>query len=291
MNYLCFDVGGTFVKYAVLTDHAAFIEKGKYPTHSEVPDQFFADMATVAKRFPDIAGVGISFPGFVDPATGVAKRAGALGQLDGFDLVAHFKQALGNEALPVAIDNDAKCAALAELLNGNAMDVRNFAVLTLGTGVGCGIVLDGKVLHGGHFRAGEFGMSITDFQAQGYATLHDMAATSSLVRAFAKAKGLPFEQASGEMIMADLQDPVTNKVVRTWAQHVAVAIFNLVATIDPERILIGGGISKNPKILPFIEAALNENPFWGEFHTDLALCKHDNDAGLLGALYIALQNH
>ncbi|MFD1392450.1 ROK family protein [Lacticaseibacillus jixianensis] len=289
MNYLCYDVGGTFVKYAVVQEDGTFVSKSKFPTRADNAEQFFGDLAKVAASAPaDIAGIGVSFPGFVDPHTGVAKRAGALGHLDGVNLIAAFQAQL-KRPLPIAIENDAKCAALAEMLNGNATDVKNFAVITLGTGVGCGIVLDGRVLHGGHFRAGEFGMSITDYGQRGYATLHDLAATSSLVKAYAQAKGLPVAEASGEAIMANLADPTTETVVRQWAAHVAIAIFNLVATLDPERVLIGGGISKNPKILPYIKDALADIPFWTDYQTDVALCKHDNDAGLLGALAIAKQ--
>lgn len=289
MNYLCYDVGGTFVKYAVLQQDGTFVSKGKYPTREKTADLFFGDLAKVAEQAPaDIAGIGISFPGFVNPHTGVVSRAGALGDLNGVNLIKETQARL-NLALPVAVDNDAKCAALAELLNGNATDVKDFAVLTLGTGVGCGIVQNGRVLHGGHFRAGEFGMGITDFSKRGYATLHDLAATSSLVRDYARAKHVAKKKVTGEAIMANLSDPTTERVVRDWANYVAIAIFNLVTTLDPERVLIGGGISKNPKILPYIKDALEKIPSWDDYRTDVALCKHDNDAGLLGALYIAEQ--
>ncbi|WP_225046595.1 ROK family protein [Lacticaseibacillus kribbianus] len=290
MSYLCYDVGGTFVKYATFDAQNHFLTKGKYPTHSDDPEQFFADMADIANQNPDVEAIGISFPGFIDVTTGVAVRAGALGQLDGYNLIDHFKAHLTHK-VPVAVENDAKCAALAEGLNGNAQGLDDYAVLTLGTGVGCGLVVNGKLVHGKHFRAGEYGMSVTDFTTRGFATLHDMASTSALVRAYAKLKGIAYEDASGEQLMGELADPAVNQVVEDWADHVAVAIYNLVATTDPERILIGGGISKNPKILPFIEAALEKNPFWvKDYRTPVVLCKHDNDAGLLGALAVAQQS-
>ncbi|WP_461225293.1 ROK family protein [Lacticaseibacillus suihuaensis] len=290
MSYLCFDVGGTFVKYATFDADANFLSKGKYPTRCEDPEQFFADMAAIANADPAITAIGISFPGFIDVTTGVAVRAGALGQLDGYNLIEHFAAHLDRQ-LPIHVENDAKCAALAEGLNGNAVGLTDYAVLTLGTGVGCGLVINGNLVHGKHFRAGEYGMSVTDFTTRGFATLHDMASTSSLVRAFAKSKGVAYEATSGEALMADLANPTTRQVVEDWADHVAVAIYNLVATTDPERILIGGGISKNPLILPFIEAALEKNPFWvKDYRTPVVLCKHDNDAGLLGALAVAKQH-
>lgn len=288
MSYLCFDVGGTFVKYGLFDDDAKFLMKSKYPTHADNPELFFADMAAIANAEAEVEAVGISFPGFVDPDTGIAARAGALGAMDGMNLIAEFKAHLQRE-LPVVIDNDAKCAALAEMLNGGAVGVKDFAVLTLGTGVGCGIVLNGQVLHGHHFRAGEFGMSITDFSKNGFATLHDLAATSALVKAYANSKHVPVRDVSGEKLMADLASSDTVAVLEQWAQYVAVAVFNLVATIDPELVLIGGGISKNPEVLRYIQSALAKNPFWTDYRTTVALCQHDNDAGLIGALALIQQ--
>lgn len=288
MKYLCFDVGGTFVKYAVFNENSEFLLKNKYPTDSTTPDKFFEQMAIVANQYDNLEAIGISFPGFINIKTGVAVRAGALGELDGQNIVAELQTRLTNP-VPIAIENDAKCAALAEKLNGNAQDVHDFAVITLGTGVGGGIVINNKILHGIGFRAGEFGMMITDYSSKGMATLHDLASTSALVTHYAEVKNLPVSQVSGEQIMADLADPQTNQVVEKWAQHVAIAIFNLVATNAPQRILIGGGISQNPLIMPFIKKGLQKIPFWHDYQVEIGTCAHYNDSGLIGAMYLVTQ--
>ncbi|MFD1410304.1 ROK family protein [Lapidilactobacillus gannanensis] len=286
MKFLCFDVGGTFVKYALFNEQADFLAKDKYPTDSSTPDKFFTQMAQIASQYDDLTAIGISFPGFINTETGVAVRAGALGQLDGQNIVAALQAKL-NHPVPIAIENDAKCAALAEKLNGNAQDVHDFAVITLGTGVGGGIVINDEVLHGEGFRADEFGMMVTDYTSRGVATLHDLASTSALVKSYATAKKLPVDQVSGEQIMADLANPETKAIVENWAVHVAIAIFNLVVTNAPQRILIGGGISQNPLVMPFIKAALKKMPSWSDFHADVVVCAHHNDSGLIGALALA----
>ena len=291
-KYLCYDVGGTFVKYAIYAEDATVITKGKFKTRVVDANQFFSDLAKIANEQSDLDAIGISFPGFINPNTGEATRAGALYQLDGLNLVDELKTHLNNVALPVVIENDANCAALAEKLNGNAQDVHDFAVVTLGTGVGGGIVINDHVLHGYQYRAGEFGMMLTDYSEHGEATLHDLASTSALVKLYAQTKRLPVESVSGEQIMAEVDtDSQTRTLVDQWANYVAIAIFNLSVTNAPERILIGGGISQNDKLLPIINAALNRIRFWSDFKCDLKTCAHHNDSGLLGALYLAQQIH
>lgn len=287
MRYLCFDIGGTFVKYGIFNENGKFLVKDKYPTNLETPDNFFTRMASIANQYHKLTAIGISFPGFINIETGVAIRAGALGKLDGKNIIAELQTRL-SDSVPIIIENDANCAALAEKFIGNAQDVDNFAVITLGTGVGGGIVINNTVLHGSHFRAGEFGMMITDYSRSGYATLHDLAATSSLLKQVAQIKNVDIQTLTGEQIMSAYdEDQQIQLAVNKWAEFVAIAIFNLVATNDLERILIGGGISQNQKLLPIIKKALEKNPFWNDYRTDINTCRYFNDSGLLGALYIA----
>lgn len=286
MKYLCFDVGGTFVKYALFDQQAHFLKKAKYPTPKTNAQQFFAKMASIANHYLDVEAIGLSIPGFINTETGYAFRAGALEQLDGLYLSQELQTQL-KKKIPIVIENDANCAALAEKLNGNAQDSHDFAVLTLGTGVGGGIVVNDQILHGYHYRAGEFGMMLTDISRRGFATLHDLASTSALVKRYAQNQHCEFKRVSGELIMQQLDRPEVQQIIADWAKYVAVAIFNLVVTNNPQKVLIGGGISQDKRILPFIKQALAAIPFWQDFQVDVDLCRHHNDAGLLGALYLA----
>ena len=85
------------------------------------------------------------------------------------------------------------------------------------------------------------------------------------------------------------KDPETQLVVRQWAHYVALAIYNLAVTINPEKILIGGGISQNTDLLPIINQAIKENPHWADFQVPIETCHYHNDSGLLGALTLIEQ--
>ncbi|MHC5248656.1 ROK family protein [Enterococcus sp. LJL90] len=287
MNYLCFDVGGTFVKYAVLTDEGQFLTKGKMPTNHEEKIFFtsLADCYFTAKNNFQIEGIGLSFPGFINPESGEALLAGALANLHGANIIELLAKEINHE-VPIKIENDANCAALAELAKGNAQDVADFLLITLGTGIGGAIVENREIIHGAGFRAGEFGMMITNFSDSGYQTLHDFASTRALVDQYRQFYQISAEQEiSGEEIFAD-ERLTTKEILRNWSRYVAIAIFNTVTTLNPQKVLLGGGVSQNPQLVPLVEAALQENPHWPDFSVVVEKCFYSNDAGLLGALYL-----
>ncbi|GEK06571.1 ROK family protein [Schleiferilactobacillus harbinensis] len=282
MNVLAFDVGGTFIKYGVFND-GRLGRVAKIPTPRTAAD-FYANLAQVVADQPDLAGIALSFPGFIDTKQQRAIRAGHLFYLDG--------QAIGQELnrrlvkpLPIWLENDANCAAMAEKLSGNAQDVDDFVVITLGTGVGGGIFVNGRILRGHDYRAGEFGMMLTNVDVDPEGTLHDYASTSALVQHYATHFGMTASSVDGRQIIAEQQEPAVAQLIEDWGQRVATAIFNLVATLDPQRVLLGGGISQNPALLPIVHRALHAIRFWDDFQVPLGTCAHHNDAGLYGAYY------
>lgn len=289
---LCFDVGGTYIKYGVFDRKGQWLERGKFPTPNETMDDFFAALVTKITEVEEkiiVTGIGLSFPGFIDPTSGVAIMAGALTPLHGCNILQELQQRLPTH-YPIWIENDANCAALAELAFGNAKEVQDFVLLTLGTGIGGALIQDRKIIHGAGFRAGEFGMMITDFQTSSFKTLHDLASTRGLIDAYRREKQIPAEQPIlGEKIMEEWQEPETQRIITHWADYVALAVYNLAVTMNPEKILIGGGISTEPRLLPLIQEALNKNPHWPDFSVPIETCLYQNDSGLLGARYLIEQ--
>lgn len=290
---LCFDVGGTYIKFGVFTEKNQWLDRGKIKTPSNTRDEFFAALAAKIQEVEQahvIEAIGLSFPGFIDSVNGRAIMAGALAPLHGCAVVQELQQRL-TKPYPIWIENDAKCAALAELSTGNATDVQDFVMITLGTGIGGALVHQRQLIHGNGFRAGEFGMMITDFQASSFATLHDLASTRGLIAAYRRAKAIPeSEEILGETIMQQRSsDPETQEILKQWARYVALAIYNLAITMNPEKILIGGGISQNPDLLAIIKQAINENPHWPDFQVPIETCRYYNDSGLLGALTLIQQ--
>ncbi|WP_313509162.1 ROK family protein [Enterococcus sp.] len=290
---LCFDVGGTYIKFGVFAQDNTWLSQGKIATPHESKEVFFdALLAKIVEieQTATIEGIGLSFPGFIDPEQGVAIMAGALAPIHGCNIIKELQERLKGD-YPIWIENDARCAALAELSSGHATDVQDFVLITLGTGVGGALVHQRKLIRGSGFRAGEFGMMVTDFQASSFATLHDLASTRGLIDAFRQAKSIPInKEILGETIMEQWdKDPETQQIVRQWARYVAIAIYNLAVTMNPEKILIGGGISQNPVLLPIVRQALKDNPHWLDFQVPLETCRYYNDAGLLGALSLIEQ--
>ncbi|MEB6062316.1 ROK family protein [Enterococcus gallinarum] len=289
---LCFDVGGTYIKYGVFDLKGQWLDRGKVPTPNETVDAFFTALVTKINEIEQkktIAEIGLSFPGFIDTTSGVAIMAGALTPLHGCNVLQELQQRLSIH-YPVWIENDANCAALAELDSGNAKELKDFVLLTLGTGIGGALIQDRKIIHGARYRAGEFGMMITDFQTSSFKTLHDLASTRGLIDAYRQKKYLlPEQQILGEQIMQEWSEPETQRIITDWADYVALAVYNLAVTMNPEKILIGGGISTEPRLIPLILKALRKNPYWADFSVPVETCFYQNDSGLLGARYLIEQ--
>lgn len=284
MSILALDVGGTFIKYGVFKKNK-IIEKGEVSTPKDSAADFFKVVGKLISDKKDgLNGVAISLPGFINPQTQIAVRAGALGYLDGSDIGKEIKK-VANFKVAVHVENDANCAAIAEKLAGNAQDVHDFIVVTLGTGVGGAIYINNQLIHGENFSTGEFGMMVTDYSKHGFATIHDFASTRALCDEYARQKGYPIGSIEGYQVMSEIDDPQVRNIVENWSMRVAICLFNLIVTLDPQRILIGGGISKNKDILPLIRDSLSKVSNYNDFATDIENCKFYNDAGLYGAYW------
>ncbi|WP_051348544.1 ROK family protein [Peribacillus kribbensis] len=284
--YIAFDVGGTHVKHGLLNWEGSFLKKGSYPTPCLDLDQFLDQMThaiTEYKKEHAIQGIAISLPGFINIETGYSERAGSIRVLDGKNLKELIEQMTGYQ---VEIENDGNCAALAEKLNGNAEDCQNFICLTIGTGIGGGIFINGRILHGSGYKGGEFGFMLTPPSTESKPFMHGNASTSALIQRYKELKQLKEVEAEGEAVfLAAEKDPEIGELLDTWYKNISYGIFNLAVTLNPEKILIGGGISQREDLIEEILARLNQIPYWDEFNISLEPCKHRNDAGMLGALY------
>lgn len=292
MAVISFDVGGTYVKYGLIED-SHIVQKGKFKTDKVDKDSFLSSLAAKIEELSllaSIKGIGISFPGFIDTVNGVPILAGAITSINGVNIVNEVKRRLTMDC-PIYIENDANCAAIAEKYNGAAIDNNDFILLTLGTGVGGAIYYQNQTIKGHSYRAGELGMMLTDYGEYPNKTLHELASTSALISLYKEKYRLPPEaEITGEEIFSLTNDYKVEAIIREWSKYVAVAIFNSVVIFNPEKVLIGGGISQNPALYPYINEALNSIPYWQDFMIPVEICKHYNDSGLWGA-YILVENH
>lgn len=327
--YLVFDVGGTFIKYAIMTEQGEILEKHKVPTPNQGTDEepmrpyvmdpeegvenFLNQIEIIygscAKRF-EIEGIAMGLPGQINVEHGIVYGGGGLPYLNKVPLGDLISRRCDN--MPVALENDGKCAALSEVWLGNARDCKDACVLVFGTGVGGGIVIDRKIHHGVGMIAGEMsyiydGLKKEDVDmllpledrddSKDYRlpvclwTMH--ASVLSLRRRVADIKGISWQSVSGEDIyaMADQGDEEIIKVLDDMYFNIAWHCCNLFITLAPEIILIGGGISAQPKFFEGIVKYVNKMRRISHVYDRMKLstCKFGNDSNLIGALFNFLQ--
>lgn len=295
-QYLVFDIGGTNVKYALMDNEGQLLEKGKRPSADNL-DDFVAALYEVGDQYKGkFTGIAVCAPGKIDTEKMIIHYGGALTFLDGLNL----KETLGARyGVAVSVENDAKAAALCEQWLGELKGVDTGAVMTLGTGVGGGIVVGGKLLHGSSFQAGELSWMITN---QG-AGLKEMAAYTA-----ARCSAVRMvEKVNQELGNEDLDDGLAafaaiksgneeaGKIFRQYCLDVAVMILNLQTVINGEKVVIGGGISAQEILIAEIRRQfgeiLKDNPILGQqvIPPEIVVAKFRNDTNLYGALFALLQ--
>lgn len=291
--YLALDIGGSAVKYAITTQDGTLITKGSYPSPTtninDFWQQFEQHLLPLARQY-QVAGVAISAPGSVDCNSSIIYGHSALRYLHGPNFREHIQQ---HYQLHCEIENDANCAALAELWHSNIND--DFCLLVIGTGVGGSTVINGRVHHGKHLHGAEFGYMFVGVDNEGNpVNLSSCAATRSLVQQTAKLLEREEQDLNGKQVfeLAEAGDKRIQAIIDDWYKMLAYGIYNVQYCVDPERIIIGGAISSRPDLLDRIEKKLDqifsENPY-SSVRPQLSVCEAGNDANLIGALYHYLQ--
>ena len=311
-QYLLIDIGGTFIKYSLADEQARKISGGKVPT----PLTNMDDLLAVIKGFAaplqgQFVGCAISMPGRIDTKHGIAHTGGVLSSFMWEQpFAAQMEELLG---VPVTIANDGKCAAAAEGWTGALAGVENGLVLVLGTGIGGGILLNGKVLMGAHAAAGEVSGLVTDVarmepddfnltRVEKFAEAPlwaGLASATGLILEYARQKKLSLQGPlpTGEEIFAayNAGEPEAQKALKIFARRVAVGILSLQNVLDVEKVAIGGGISAADALLPAIQAELDwlfeRCTVMPTVKPELVRCRYGNDANLIGALKLFFEQN
>lgn len=310
--YLVFDVGGTFIKYAWMTSDGQINEKGKMPTPCQVGDSIddFINVVTdVYKKYAEtgnVDGIAMGLPGQIDVDRGIVYGGGALKYLDEIALGQLLSEHC--DGVRVSLENDAKCAALAEVWMGNAKDVKNACVMVFGTGVGGGIIIDGKVHHGSRMLAGEISYFMDNMTREdleniksveklplyeaidtNYFIMSSVVSTSALTYHVSKLKKMKPEEVKGEMIFQWVRegDKEVKEILEEFYFKIAKMCCSLYVTIDPDVILLGGGISAEPAFIEGIRKYVDKLKKITKVFNGIRLdvCKYQNDSNLYGALY------
>lgn len=306
-KYLLIDNGGTQIKYALAYEDGKIIENSYFDTpNSELAnglDLYFEQLDKIVEEYKkqDIKGICISCPGRIDD-DGKCLDAGAIKYFIGVNFIEECKKRYNLDA---SIENDAKCAAIGELSSGNLKGVKNGMVITIGTGLGGGVIVDGKVVRGSHFCAGEISLSpvnIHDFEN------HDEVAcsivcTKTFIQMVAKNLEINEEELTGKKAFEYINDGDQRalEALDEFCQRLSRIIYSIQIILDCEKFAIGGGISVQPKLIECIKENVHKAflvPWLYEdgglppiVEPEIVACKYHNEANLIGALYDYKNKH
>lgn len=309
MEY-CFgvDLGGTTVKIGLFQTDGRIVDKWEIPTRVENKGEaILPDIAEALKKKMEekglensqVSGVGIGIPAPVDEE-GIVQNTANLGW--GYKEVKREMEAL--TGMNVAAGNDANVAALGEMWLGAGMGQKNMIMVTLGTGVGGGIIVNGQALAGAHGAGGEIGhicVNPKETERCGCGKkgcLEQYASATGITRlakkrlaADDKNSALRGKEVNAKEVFDALKagDEVAEEIVEEFGIYLGHAMANLAVVADPSVIVIGGGVSKAGEILlGYIEKYFKEKAFFANKDIKFVLAKLGNDAGICGAAKLIL---
>lgn len=314
--YVGIDLGGTNIVAGVVDEEYNIVAKASTKTNCPRPEKEIADdMAKMALQavknanltIDDIEWIGIGTPGIANSSTGVIERANNLG-FENTPMVKYISETIDK---PVFIENDANAAAYGEFVAGAAKGSKNAVCITLGTGVGGGIIVDGRIYAGSNFAGAEIGHTVIEvdgaqcscgrkgcFEAYSSATgLIRMTKEAiaqfpeSVMNKMAEEKGKITARTSFDAMRAG--DKTAKDVVDKYIKYLAAGITNTINIFQPDVLCIGGGVCNegDPLLLP-VKALVEKEDFASNSakRTEIVIAKLGNDAGIIGAAFLGRAN-
>jgi glucokinase len=308
------DLGGTTTKLAFINMNGEILHKWEIPTDNSnegqnitrnIANAIDQKLVDLKEQKSKLIGIGMGAPGPIDYETGIVLNVVNLGWKDNFPLQESLHSLT---ALPVAIENDANCAALGEMWDGAGKGADDIVCVTLGTGVGGGVIANGNIVRGINGAAGEIG-HITSIPFGGApcncgksGCIETIASATGIVRlakaelSKADAKGTlaTIYAENGNVSAKDVFDNARNgdelakKIVDEVAFHLGFVLANIANTLNPEKIVLGGGVSRAGDILlDGVKVNFSKFAFSAaRDSTNLALATLGNDAGVIGAAWL-----
>ncbi|MFQ5645588.1 MAG: ROK family protein [bacterium] len=293
------DIGGTFIKAGAVRN-GRIIKNVSFPTPLSCAEALFGEVNRIigilGSECVPVDAVGIGIPGTISPA-GVIGHSPNL-PIDGFKALDFFRK---SQACPVAVDNDANMAAVGERLYGSARGCGNFVLLTLGTGVGSGIFIGGELFHGPGGFAGEIGhMVISETgptcKCGNRGCLETLASGSAIIRTgreiIEKFPGSSLAEFCGNEEItaykifqaAEAGEGQARNIFAETGYHLGTGIHNLCNILNPELVVIGGGVAGAGKwFLPEIKKVLSNSSFESAHTLKVEISPLKNQAAILGA--------
>ena len=305
--YLGIDIGGTAAKFGLVNGEGVMIsEVLEYPVKFDDYETPIIEtvvksakefMSKNNKTFFDINGIGVSATGGINSKLGIVEgSAGHIKNWKGTNIKKRLEAEFG---MNTAVLNDANAAALGEMWKGAAKGRENVVVMTIGTGVGGGIIVDSKILLGSKGFAGEIGHIPVNVDGEecscgNTGCIEHYGSTSALVRNVKNAvisgeiKGINEGEIDGRLIFKEVAagNKAVIKYVDEWINYISAALVGLIHTFNPEMVILGGGVSKQKEF--FVDKVRDKvlNGVMDNFAQDLRVeaAELGNDAGIIGAV-------
>ncbi len=296
MKVVGIDIGGTAVKYALLSEEGTLLSTGEFPTCAEKGvENLFNNICKVIDKYncSDLLGIAVSGTGQIDGSIG--KVIGGNPIIPGWigtNLVELLEIKYGVRAV---LENDVNCAALGEKWLGAGKDEENFVCLTIGTGIGGGIILNNDIFRGDTCVAGEFGhIQIVKNGVQcmcGKKGCYERyASATALVKMVKDATG---KELNGKEIfeLEKAGDTKIKEIVDTWIDYFTDGLSTIIYIFNPSLVVIGGGVTKQgdyllDRIHKSLDGKLGENY---KKNLKIRFAQLGNNAGMLGAEYLLLK--
>ena len=292
MKVLTVDIDGTYIGYACMDEYMKIDRRGKIFTPQEGREQLIEAVARLYEAVGDAEGIAISMPGIIDAKNGYCRMGGALKYNDDF----YFRRALYDRCkTKIHVENNAKCAAMAEAAVGSLSDVADGFFLIFSTMVGGAYIKDHRVYGGKHFAAGEVSYIIMD--RDGVPSVENVwgknCGLPQLLKAYSEATGMDIETVDLQTIFdaVDKNETVALDCLNKYVRQIAVRIFNIQTVLDPERFAIGGEISDQPLFMDCLRRQLKELYAACPYNipqAEVVASKYQTDANLIGALQFYL---
>ncbi len=287
-KYICIDIGGTAIKYGILNEPSDLSGVGSIPTNAQLGGanvlKTVCDTASALySSEPDARGVCVSSAGIIDSESGTVIEANPA-LMPSYKGVNIKKAVTERTGLPCSIENDVNCAALAEYHHGAARNSSSALILTVGTGIGGAFIKDGKMLSGHTFSACEVGY----IHLEG-GSFEELAATSILVKRVS-ALFPDVKEIDGRWVFAmaeEKHDQICIDEINRLCHNLALGISDLCYVLNPEVVVIGGGIAHQSEYLkPLIDHEISGLliPIIRD-NTRITFAENLNHAGMLGAYY------
>ena len=302
------DVGGTNVKIA-LVDDGKIIYSNSVPTYAQMGYEYTVNnikqaikdlMKETETTAADIKGIGFDFPGQVDYKTGVVKLAPNIPGWVNVPIAQMIEEAFH---IPTRIDNDVRCAALGEMNFGAGKGCQNFVCITVGTGIGSGLVINGQLVRGAANAAGEIGhikLQMKDDPICGCGDTGCLEAFASgpsivaMAQDYLKSgKSTKFREMAGDGEItpyivakaAEAGDPVAKRIFTIIGEYVGMGLVSVINLLNPEKVIIGGGVAEAGDLLlePIRKTVMERAMVVARESVEIVPAELGNSAGVIGA--------